>query len=161
MGERDGVRVVEDAPGLELDEHERRAQLPHLVRRVELLAQLVEHGMVVLKFWLHISAEEQLKRFKEREQVEVKQYKITDEDWRNRARREDYERAVSDMVVKTSTEIAPWTLVPGNDKRYARIEVMKTFIPLKLPQNATLMEWYKNDGDAVTTDEVIGRFVST
>ncbi len=89
--------------------------------------QLVEHGMVVLKFWLHISAEEQLRRFKEREQVEVKQYKITDEDWRNRARREDYERAVSDMVVKTSTELAPWTLVPGNDKRFARIEVMKTF----------------------------------
>ncbi|MEQ8234089.1 MAG: polyphosphate:AMP phosphotransferase [Gammaproteobacteria bacterium] len=89
--------------------------------------QLVEHGMVVLKFWLHISAEEQLRRFREREQIAVKQHKITDEDWRNRERWDDYERAVSDMVVKTSTEIAPWTLVPGNDKRTARVEVLRTF----------------------------------
>ena len=89
--------------------------------------QLVEHGTVVLKFWVHISPDVQLERFQEREQTEWKQYKITDEDWRNRGRWDDYERAVSDMVVRTSTELAPWTLVPGNDKRVARLEVLKTY----------------------------------
>ena len=89
--------------------------------------QLVEHGMVLMKFWVHISPEEQLRRFREREQIEWKQHKITDEDWRNRERWDDYERAVTDMVIRTSTEIAPWTLVPGNDKRIARLEVLRTF----------------------------------
>jgi len=90
--------------------------------------QLVERDTVVLKFWIHIDAEEQLRRFHEREEIEYKRHKITDEDWRNRERWDDYERAVSDIVTRTSTEIAPWTLVPGNDKRYARIEVLKTFV---------------------------------
>jgi AMP-polyphosphate phosphotransferase len=90
--------------------------------------QLVEHGTVVLKFWVHISADEQLRRFREREEIEWKKHKITDEDWRNRERWTDYEMAVSDMVTRTSTEMAPWTLVPGNDKRYARVEVVKTFV---------------------------------
>ncbi|MEX2482014.1 MAG: polyphosphate:AMP phosphotransferase [Gammaproteobacteria bacterium] len=89
--------------------------------------QLIEHGTIVLKFWVHISADEQLARFREREQTAWKQHKITAEDWRNRERWEDYERAVGDMVTRTSTEIAPWTLVPGNDKRVARIEVLKTY----------------------------------
>jgi AMP-polyphosphate phosphotransferase len=89
--------------------------------------QLVEHGTIVLKFWLHISPEVQLARFREREQTAWKQYKLTAEDWRNRERREEYERAVSDMVVHTSTEIAPWTLVPANDKYLARIEVLRTY----------------------------------
>lgn len=89
--------------------------------------QLVEHGIVLMKFWVHISPEEQLRRFREREQIEWKQHKITEEDWRNRERWDDYERAVSDMVVRTSTEIAPWTLVAGNDKHVARIEILKTF----------------------------------
>ena len=90
--------------------------------------QLIDHGTVLLKFWVHIDAEEQLRRFREREQIEWKKHKITDEDWRNRDRWADYELAVSDMVSRTSTEIAPWTLVAGNDKRYARIEVIKTFV---------------------------------
>ena len=89
--------------------------------------QLVDHGTVVLKFWVHIDPEEQLRRFREREQTPWKQHKITAEDWRNRERWADYERAVTDMVVRTSTEIAPWTLVPGNDKRVARIEILKTY----------------------------------
>jgi polyphosphate:AMP phosphotransferase len=89
--------------------------------------QLVEHGSVVLKFWVHIDQEEQLRRFREREQTPWKQHKITAEDWRNRERWNDYERAVTDMVVHTSTEIAPWTLVPGNDKRVARVEILKTY----------------------------------
>ena len=89
--------------------------------------QLVDHGTVVLKFWVHIDQEEQLRRFREREQTPWKQHKITAEDWRNRDRWGDYERAVTDMVVHTSTEIAPWTLVPGNDKRVARVEILKTY----------------------------------
>jgi AMP-polyphosphate phosphotransferase len=90
--------------------------------------QLVEHGTLVLKFWIHIDPDEQLRRFRERETVEWKRHKITDEDWRNRERWADYELAVSDMMSRTSTEIAPWSLIPGNDKRYARIEVIKTFV---------------------------------
>lgn len=89
--------------------------------------QLVDHGTVLLKFWVHIDQEEQLRRFREREQSPLKQHKITAEDWRNRERWPDYERAVTDMVVHTSTDIAPWTLVPGKDKRVARIEILKTY----------------------------------
>jgi len=87
--------------------------------------QLVESGVILLKFWLHISKEEQLARFKEREQVPYKQHKITEEDWRNRERWEDYRLAVNEMAVRTSTEYAPWHLVPGNDKQYARTYVLK------------------------------------
>ncbi len=88
--------------------------------------QLVEHGVVLVKFWIHISADEQLRRFREREAVQWKQHKITAEDWRNRARRDDYEAAVNDMVARTSTSHAPWTLVAGDDKRVARVEVLRT-----------------------------------
>jgi polyphosphate:AMP phosphotransferase len=87
--------------------------------------QLVENGTTVLKFWLHISKEEQLKRFKEREQVPYKQHKITDEDWRNREKWDDYAKAVNEMVIRTSTEYAPWKIIAGNDKLFARIEVLK------------------------------------
>ena len=79
-----------------------------------------------MKFWLHITKEEQLKRFELREQIGFKRYKITPEDWRNREKWDAYERAVSDMVDRTSTEIAPWTLVPAVDKHTARIQVLKT-----------------------------------
>jgi len=87
--------------------------------------QLTEHGVVVLKFWLHIDQDEQLRRFKERERVPYKQHKITEEDWRNREKWEDYKRAVNEMVIRTSTENAPWHLIPGNDKRHARIAVLE------------------------------------
>ncbi len=89
--------------------------------------QLVDHGTVVLKFWIHISPEEQLRRFKERELAPQKQYKITEEDWRNRDKWREYELAIDDMVARTSTGCAPWTLVAGNDKCFARIQVLKTF----------------------------------
>lgn len=89
--------------------------------------QLHEHGIVVLKFWLHIDPDEQLRRFKEREQTPYKKYKITEEDYRNRDRWQDYEMAVTDMVSRTSTHAARWHLVPANDKRRARIQVIKTF----------------------------------
>ena len=87
--------------------------------------QLHEHGIIINKFWLHISKEEQLRRFKEREKTPWKKHKITEEDWRNRDKWDAYEHAVNDMVVRTSTAFAPWTLIPANDKRLARIEVLK------------------------------------
>jgi polyphosphate kinase 2 (PPK2 family) len=76
---------------------------------------------------MHISKDEQLVRFKEREKISYKQHKITDEDYRNREQWEKYEQTVNDMVTRTSTEYAPWHLVEGNDKRYARIKVLKIF----------------------------------
>ncbi len=88
--------------------------------------QLVRNDVIVVKFWLAITKDEQLKRFREREQVAYKNHKITPEDWRNRRKWKDYERAVCDMVERTSTEIAPWTLVPANDVEYARIMVLRT-----------------------------------
>jgi polyphosphate:AMP phosphotransferase len=88
--------------------------------------QLVCHNIVVVKFWLAISKEEQLERFKERERISFKRFKITEEDWRNRNKWDEYEHAVCDMVDRTSTEIAPWTLIEANDKNFARIKVLKT-----------------------------------
>lgn len=89
--------------------------------------QITDHGTTVLKFWLHISPEEQLRRFELRQQQPHKQYKITDDDWRNREKWQAYEHAVEDMFYHTSTNAAPWTLVPANDKRFARIQVLKTY----------------------------------
>lgn len=91
-------------------------------------AQLVGGGAILAKFWLQISPEEQLRRFEERQQIAFKRFKITEEDWRNRARRADYEAAVSDMVVRCSTEYAPWTLIEAEDKRWARIRVLRTLV---------------------------------
>jgi polyphosphate kinase 2 (PPK2 family) len=88
--------------------------------------QLVNHGILLLKFWIHISKAEQLRRFKDRSSTSYKRWKITDEDWRNRKRWEDYTSAVNDMVARTSTKIAPWALVEGNDKNFARIKVLRT-----------------------------------
>ena len=88
--------------------------------------QLVSDGLLLLKFWIHISKDEQLRRFRERSHTSYKQWKITDEDWRNRKRWPDYTIAVNDMVARTSTQIAPWTLVEGNDKNFARIKVLRT-----------------------------------
>jgi len=88
--------------------------------------QLVRHGIVLAKFWLAISQDEQLKRFQEREKTRFKRFKITDEDWRNRKKWPAYEHAVCDMVDRTSTEIAPWTLVEADNKYHARIKVLKT-----------------------------------
>ncbi|MEK6738390.1 MAG: polyphosphate:AMP phosphotransferase, partial [Planctomycetota bacterium] len=89
-------------------------------------AQLVRHKIVVVKFWLSISKDEQLKRFKEREEIGFKRFKITEEDWRNHKKWDEYEHAVCDMVDRTSTNIAPWTLVEANDKYFARIKILKT-----------------------------------
>lgn len=90
--------------------------------------QLTDFGAVALKFWMNISKDEQEKRFKERENDPDKQWKITDEDWRNREKWDAYVVAVDRMLLKTSTENAPWIVVEGNDKYYARIKVLKTVI---------------------------------
>ena len=84
----------------------------------------VNDGYVVLKFWLQIDKDEQERRFNERMNTPEKQWKITDEDWRNRAKWDEYEEAIDEMVVKTSTPDAPWILVSGNDKYYARVQVL-------------------------------------
>jgi AMP-polyphosphate phosphotransferase len=87
--------------------------------------QLIEHGTIVVKFWLHISKAEQLRRFRVREQTEYKRHKINDEDWRNRRKWEQYEIAVGDMLALTRHAHAPWHLVSAEDKRYARLQVLK------------------------------------
>lgn len=88
--------------------------------------QLIDFGASVFKFWMHISQAEQLKRFKERERTNYKSWKLTDEDWRNRGKWADYEAAAEDMLLKTSTHPAPWTIVEANDKLHARIKVLTT-----------------------------------
>ncbi|MBK9036710.1 MAG: hypothetical protein IPL61_36580 [Myxococcales bacterium] len=88
--------------------------------------QLVGHGIVLVKFWLQISKDEQLRRFEERAATSYKRFKITDDDWRNRARWDAYEGAVNDLVERTSTEHAPWTLVESNSKQFARIKTLET-----------------------------------
>lgn len=88
--------------------------------------QLLHHGMVVAKFWLHISAEEQYRRFEQRDAVAYKKWKLTDEDWRNRAKRDAYEAAVHEMVERTSSQAAPWTLIEGNDKNFARVKILRS-----------------------------------
>jgi polyphosphate:AMP phosphotransferase len=90
--------------------------------------QLVEHGIVLCKFWLHITKDEQLRRFKERETIAFKRWKLTEEDWRNREKWDLYEMAINDMVERTSTMLAPWTLIEANDKRFARIKVLETVV---------------------------------
>jgi AMP-polyphosphate phosphotransferase len=88
--------------------------------------QLADNGAVVIKFWLAISKDEQYRRFKEREKTAFKRFKITPEDWRNRKKWDAYEKAVCDMVDRTSADLAPWTLVEANDKLYARVKVLRT-----------------------------------
>ena len=88
-------------------------------------SELVGHGTVLRKFWIHITPEEQERRFEARAGSSVKSWKLTEEDWRNRDRWDAYERAVHDMVERTSTRVAPWTLIEGNDKRYARVRVLQ------------------------------------
>ena len=88
--------------------------------------EMSEDGAIVVKFWLQVSKDEQLRRFKERQDVEFKRFKITDEDWRNREKWDAYHGAVCDMVERTSTESSPWTLVEANDKLFARVKVIRT-----------------------------------
>src|SRR3954451_12255997 len=87
---------------------------------------LAAQGTIVIKFWMHISDEEQLRRFERRQRKPLKRWKLTDEDWRNREKRGTYEEAVEDMFAETDHEAGPWTIVPGDSKRFARVFVAET-----------------------------------
>jgi AMP-polyphosphate phosphotransferase len=90
--------------------------------------QLVDFGTILLKFWINITKDEQLRRFESRASDKLRMWKLTDEDWRNREKWDLYEQAVNEMLLKTSTLTAPWTIVEGNDKYYARIKVLRTVV---------------------------------
>ena len=90
--------------------------------------QLTEFGAITFKFWMHISKDEQLRRFRERKRTNYKSWKITDEDWRNRGKWEDYLIAAEEMLLKTSTPSSPWTMVEANDKYFSRIKVLRTVV---------------------------------
>lgn len=117
-----GRVLVERVEGFAKEEEWKRAYLE--INDFE--AQLVESGIALSKLWLHISPEEQLRRFRERQVVEWKKHKITDEDWRNREKWPAYETAIDEMVARTSTHDAPWTLVSATDKKAARLKVLET-----------------------------------
>jgi polyphosphate kinase 2 (PPK2 family) len=90
--------------------------------------QLANAGMILVKFWMQITPEEQLNRFTERQNSPTKEWKLTDEDWRNREKRPRYQPAVEEMLLKTSTLLAPWTVVEANDKLFARVKVLRTVV---------------------------------
>jgi AMP-polyphosphate phosphotransferase len=119
-----GRVLVERVEGFATDEEWRRAYQE--INEFE--RSLANFGTVILKFWLHISREEQLRRFQERQKAEYKRYKITDEDWRNRDKWAVYRQAVADMVTNTSTTYAPWTIVEAEDKNWARIRTLKAIV---------------------------------
>jgi polyphosphate kinase 2 (PPK2 family) len=87
---------------------------------------LTDEGMILVKFWIHLSTKEQLKRFEAREKNPLKAWKLTDEDWRNREKRAEYEQAVEDMIARTDQPQAPWDLIEGDSKKYARVKVIET-----------------------------------
>jgi len=89
---------------------------------------LADEGMILVKLWLHISADEQLKRFRSREGDPLKAWKLTVDDWRNREKRDAYAGAVEEMLARCDQPYAPWTLVEGDSKRYARVKVVRTVI---------------------------------
>ena len=95
---------------------------------VQFERNLVLEGVVIVKFWLQVSPDEQLKRFKSRENDPIRKWKLTDEDWRNRDKIDLYTDAVEDMFEYTDHELAPWHIVSGEQKRWARIEVLETLI---------------------------------
>ena len=89
---------------------------------------MTDHGVIVLKFWLQIDKDEQERRFNERMEDPEKQWKITDEDWRNREKWDEYVKAVDEMILRTSTTYAPWTIVEADSKYYARIKILETVV---------------------------------
>jgi polyphosphate kinase 2 (PPK2 family) len=117
-----GRVLVERVEGFCAEEEWRRAY--HEINEFE--AHQASFGMVVQKFWLHLSKEEQLHRFQTRERDPFRSHKLTAEDWRNRARWAQYEEAVEEMLARTSTRIAPWTVVEADDKLHARVKVVGT-----------------------------------
>jgi polyphosphate kinase 2 (PPK2 family) len=90
--------------------------------------QLIDFGSIIFKYWIHIGKDEQLRRFEERAGDELRSWKLTEADWHTREKWDLYEEAVNDMLVKTSTVAAPWTVVEGNSKYYARVKVLRTAV---------------------------------
>jgi len=88
--------------------------------------QVTQHGTVICKFWLHIDQDKQMERFKKRLKIAYKRHKITDEDWRNREKWDQYESAVNDMIGLTHTPQAPWNVIAGNNKKFARIQILQS-----------------------------------
>ena len=116
-----GRIMVERVEGFCSEEEWKRAYAE--INDMEL--HMANHGTIVLKFWLHIDKKEQLRRFQDRQDDPLKQYKITEEDWRNREKWDVYETAVDEMLFRTNTEYAPWIIVESNNKKFARLKVMK------------------------------------
>jgi AMP-polyphosphate phosphotransferase len=119
-----GRLLVERVEGLATEDEWKRAYKE--VNSFE--RQLRDFGTILVKFWIHISREEQLRRFEERKAIGYKAWKLTDEDWRNRQKWGVYEDAVEDMLVKTSTRGSPWSLIEGNDKYWARTRVLARLV---------------------------------
>jgi polyphosphate kinase 2 (PPK2 family) len=89
---------------------------------------LAHHGAIILKFWLHIDRDEQFKRFTDRQNDPLKWYKITEEDWRTREKWDEYEQAVDEMLTRTHTPHAPWTVIEANNKKFARVKILQTVV---------------------------------
>lgn len=121
-----GRVLVERVEGFAKEEEWRRAYKE--INSFE--RQLRDFGTIMAKFWIQISRDEQLRRFEERQAIDYKSWKLTDEDWRNRDKWGMYEEAVEDMLLKTSTRTAPWHLVEGNEKYWARVKVLSTMVEL-------------------------------
>lgn len=155
-----GRVMVERIEGFCTEEEWKRAyrEINHFER------QLSDFGTILFKFWIHISQEEQLKRFELRKDSQLKAWKLTDEDWRNRDRWNEYAAAISEMLQKTSTLTAPWTIIEGNNKWYARIKALRTLVeglsqeldfdPIaELPSLRSLKKDRKKKQSAKSTDE--------
>jgi polyphosphate kinase 2 (PPK2 family) len=119
-----GRVLVERVEGYASEEQWRRAY----DEIVAFERSLADEGMILMKFWLHVSEEEQLKRFEKREKDPLKSWKLTDDDWRNREKRPAYEEAVEEMFERTDHAGGHWHIVPGDSKKYARIFVLETTI---------------------------------
>ena len=117
-----GRVLVERVEGFATEEQWRRAYR----EIVDFEQSLAAEGMILAKFWLHLSEVEQLRRFERRQHEPLKVWKLTDEDWRNRARRTEYEDAVEEMLERTDHPDAPWHAVEAEDKRFARVRVLET-----------------------------------
>jgi polyphosphate kinase 2 (PPK2 family) len=117
-----GRVLVERVEGLAPEEAWRRAY----GEIVDLEDTLAAEGTVIVKFWLHLSPQEQLHRFESRRDDPYRAWKLTDEDWRNRGKREEYEAAVEEMIDRTDTSVAPWHVIAAEDKRFARVAVVRT-----------------------------------
>jgi polyphosphate kinase 2 (PPK2 family) len=119
-----GRVLVERVEGFATQEQWRRAYR----EIVDFERTLADEGMIMVKFWLHLSPTEQLKRFRAREREPLKAWKLTEEDWRNRGKRREYEAAVEEMLDRTDHAAAPWVLVEAEDKRWARVKVVESVV---------------------------------